>query len=272
MRRAQPGRGLGSTSPLWVVGEGPGALLRGCSAPKSTPKPAALIAGLSGSPLESHGGLGVAWPAGSGMEHRRGRIWVSFGGGMWTLHPSRLGWGCGDPHITVGIRTWGTACMLLGVGTRDPRMELRNRRWGPSYHPWGQDAEILVLGSGRRDLCLGVGVRLWGALRGTWAHRGTLVLGLRYRDCFIGAGTRGHLRRDLGTSALASGLAELRAGTAAPPQGSAGWKQGDSEGRLCLSPPSSQGQCPGSPCLLQHHHPGGLRITQMWHRSCLTPS
>lgn len=73
-------------------------------------------------------------------------------------------------------------------------------------------------------------------------------------DHFIGAGT-------WGTSALASGLGEFHAGTAAPPQGSAAWKQGTvGAGCVCPLPPHRDGDRepdPGSPCLLQHHHPGG---------------
>lgn len=155
------------------------------------------------------------------------------------------GWNMDTASIRFGVVIWGPShhrrdqdmgdCLHAdGSGDMDSRLELRNRRWGPSHHPCGQDAGTLVLG---------LGPFYWG--------------------------------RDLGTSALTPGRGELRAGTAAPPQGSAGWKQGTmGAGCVCPLPPhrdSDQGPDPGFPCLLQYHHPEGLRITQMWHRSCLTP-
>lgn len=111
-RRSQPGRGLRGTSPLGVAGERSGALLHGCSEPKSIPNSAALIAGVLGSPLESSGGLGAAaWPAGSGMEDGRGTMWgdpktlLEFG--MWRLHAPYLG-------SRVYVRHAGTAWVSFG--------------------------------------------------------------------------------------------------------------------------------------------------------------
>lgn len=77
---------------------------------------------------------------------------VSCGDGMWALHPSRLGWGSGDPHIPVGIRTWGAACCL---------------KWGQDTLEWPQEQEIGTLtspvGSGCWDPCVGVGTLLLGS-------------------------------------------------------------------------------------------------------------
>lgn len=149
--------------------------------------------------------LARIWNVGLHAPHLGSRVyvrhagigWVSFGDGIWALHPSRLGWGFGDLHITVRIRRWGTACMLLGVGTRNPRLELRNRRWGPSHHPCGQDAGTLVLG---------LGPFYWGGDLGD-----------------ICSGTLGHLhwRQDLGSSV--QGLQHLRRAQRAANRGQ--WRQ-----------------------------------------------
>lgn len=160
----------------------------------------------------------------------------------------------------------GTASITFGVGV-----------WGPSHHRQDQEMGDCLHAAWSGDTEPSTGAQE--------QKMGTLTSSMRSGCCnpcvgvgtiLLGRGPGGHLHRDFGTSALASGLGELRAGTAAPPQGSAGWKQGTvGAGCVCPLPPhrgSDRGLDPVSLCLLQHHHPGGLRITQMWHRSCLTPS
>jgi len=193
------------------------------------------------------------------------------------------------PNCTLGV--WGPPASWWGSGRGDTWVSCGDPRekWGP-----------LSGGSGREDLCSGVGGRLWGPSHGTWGPRGTLVLESGCGDPCTGVGTWGRLRDARGgtlgtlvsglasglgdpfigvalegplfqgghlrTSALGSGLGDHRAGTAASPRGSGGRGGQVVSVPFLLAGTVTRGQL-RAPC-----HPGWLRIIRMRHRSRLTPS